>query len=217
MKKLFCYEFNSCLDIGANLGQFAHEVLNNKEQIRIVSIEPNPHCARKLKNAVNEYYICALGNKKEKLKLLVPTDKRTSKASSFFLHANKTGNDDVVEIEVDVHLADELFSEDQFDLIKIDTQGYEYFVIDGAKELIKRSKYVLIEFQTKLTNKGAPESIESVKLLNDLGFGIVDLIDINNSEHLAKFNSVHLDILFEKRDNNNLDCLVEYKDFFKDL
>lgn len=215
MNKILKYEFNSCLDVGANIGQFAREILNDRK-IRIVSVEPNPHCERKLKRIVNEVFICGLGNKEEKLKLLVPLDKRTSKASSFFLHANKSGDGDINEIEVNVLLGDQLFFNEQFDLIKIDTQGYEYFVIDGAKELIKRSKYVLIEFQTKLTNKGAPDSIESVKLLSELGFKIVDLIYINNSEHLARFNSVHLDLLFEKRKEHNLESLGEYQKYFKE-
>lgn len=212
MEKIFEYDFSSCLDVGANTGQFANELLD-KKNIRIVSVEPNPNCAKFLKKVVNEYFICALGNKEEKLKLLVPLNKKFSKAASFFLHANKTGKDDIIEIETDVKIGDELFKTETFDLIKIDTQGYEYFVIEGAKELIKRSKYVLIEYQTKLSNKGAPESIESVKLLETLGFFICDLIHVNNSNHLAKFDSVHLDLLFEKRDSHNLLCLKEFKKY----
>jgi len=214
---LLKYKFLSCLDVGANTGQFAQMLLEELPSIRIVSIEPNPNCIKFLKKHVNEYYMCGLGNKEEKLKLLTPANKRKSKAASFFLHGNQTGIDDVIETEVDVLVGDTLFKDDQFDLIKIDTQGYEYFVIDGAKELIKRSNYVLIEYQTKLTNKNAPESIESVKLLEKLGFRITDLIHVNDSNHVAKFDSVHLDILFEKRDTHNYDCLDKFKKYFKDI
>ena len=216
MNKLLSYHFNSCLDVGANTGQFALELLANKD-IKITSIEPNPHCIRRLKKLNVEYFNCGLGNKSGKLELLIPANKIRSKATSFFLPAGKTGTDDIIKVEVDVYTGDELFKDKMFDLIKIDTQGYEYFVIDGAKELISRSTYVLIEFQTVLTNTGAPESIDSVKLLESLGFRICDLINVNNGTYVSKFNSTHLDILFEKRDTHNLECIKEFKDYFKEL
>ena len=132
IENLLKYDFDSCLDVGANTGQFANEVLQYKN-IRIVSIEPNSFCAGKLKRLLNEVYICALGNENKKLNLLIPSDKKHSKASSFYLHANKTGENDVIEMEVDVVRGDDLFKIDQFYLIKIYTQGYEYFVIVVAR------------------------------------------------------------------------------------
>jgi FkbM family methyltransferase len=213
---LLKYNFKSCLDVGANTGQFAQEILS-QQNIRIVSIEPNPYCISKLKKLNIECIHGALGNKNSKLELLIPADKRMSKGSSFFLQQDKTGIDDITKVEVDVFVGDELFKNDIFDLIKIDTQGYEFFVIDGAKQLISRARYILIEFQTILTNKGAPESINSVKLLETLGFKICDLININNGSYVSKFGSTHLDILFEKRESHNLECLNDFKEYFKGI
>jgi FkbM family methyltransferase len=67
-------------------------------------------------------------------------------------------------------------------LIKIDAQGYDYFVIEGAKETIKKYKPIIIfEFEPFFS-----KSIEDYKILfNELNY-TVESISNNNANYIAK-------------------------------
>jgi FkbM family methyltransferase len=67
-------------------------------------------------------------------------------------------------------------------LIKIDAQGYDYFVIEGAKETIKEHKPIIIfEFEPFFS-----KNIEDYKILfNELNY-TVDSISSNSANYIAK-------------------------------
>jgi hypothetical protein len=72
----------------------------------------------------------------------------------------------------------------QFDLIKIDTEGYEFEVLKGATNLIKTAKYILIEM-------GENENL--ISWLRQREFYAVDILYTN----MCSQNKL-LDVLFEK-------------------
>jgi hypothetical protein len=48
-------------------------------------------------------------------------------------------------IEVEMKLLDEIINEESIDLIKIDVEGAEDLVLEGARNCLKRTKMVIIE------------------------------------------------------------------------
>ena len=211
----------SILDIGACSGQFATSLHNTNKDWKITCVEPNPYCMNKLRNMkkrkeIVDYHNIGLGDKKEILKLFLLKTKTKSKSSSFYKPTQSDDVDYLLE-DVQVERMDDVFKDDTFDLIKIDTQGNEYPIILGGKEILKKAKYIIIEFQTVSTNINAPESILAVKELETIGFTIDSIVEENKSAYLKRKNSVHLDILFTKNSTHNKECLKDYKEYFKEI
>jgi len=120
----------------------------------------------------------------------------------------------MLEIEVDLDTLDNLFLEDEFDLIKIDTQGNELEVILGGQSVLSRAKYIFMEVQTVEIYEDSPTSVNAIKALEKLGFRIHELIEVISNSFLSERNSVHIDLMFTKRDKHNYSCLQEYAEHF---
>jgi FkbM family methyltransferase len=56
------------------------------------------------------------------------------------------------------------------DLIKIDVQGAEKDIIKGSEEIIKQTKYLIVEMQHMEYNKGAPRVNATKPYIEKLGF-----------------------------------------------
>lgn len=59
------------------------------------------------------------------------------------------------------------------DLIKIDVQGAELDVLQGASETLKQCKHLILELQKVEYNKGAPLRDEVIAYVNTLGFKMI--------------------------------------------
>ena len=59
------------------------------------------------------------------------------------------------------------------DLVKIDVQGCERDVLEGAKEIISHAKDLIVEIQHGDYNIGAPKASETVPYIESLGFKLV--------------------------------------------
>jgi precorrin-6B methylase 2 len=55
-------QITKVLDIGANTGEWAENIINNVPSIQVLSIEANPYCESSLKNKNLNYKICCLSN-----------------------------------------------------------------------------------------------------------------------------------------------------------
>lgn len=88
------------------------------------------------------------------------------KQSCFFEYSPN----DIKEIEIPCKKLDTLFNElkiSKIDYLKIDTEGAEYKILCGAKELLKDKKISFIQFEYGLLDEKVP-SVELIyKLLND--------------------------------------------------
>lgn len=86
-----------------------------------------------------------------------------------------------------------------YGLIKIDTQGSEMLILDGAKDFLlnKQPKFILLECSIVEYNKGAPNMIEMINYMNGLNYSIYDIFDLSYD---SKGHLLQTDILF-KRDH----------------
>jgi FkbM family methyltransferase len=76
-----------------------------------------------------------------------------------------------------------------FDLIKMDTQGSELDIIKGGKNLIQRTKGVILEENVYRYNFGAPLHPEIKEYMESIGFVLAELLDeknryVHNSERI---------------------------------
>ena len=151
-------------DVGANIGQSIKRFLELDPKARIHSFEPTPRLVEKLKEkfgnlkniTINNF---ALGEKFYKLFL---NDYSTHRINSFnnideeskfhkaMSMSSKNKDNFVKKIEVNVNTIDDYCKKNKIskiDFIKIDTQGFEDKVLEGASNLISKNSIKIIELE----------------------------------------------------------------------
>ena len=209
LRKHFPQSNITCLDIGANCGQFFDSIKDLYPQSSITMVEANPHCERFLQRKKSPYHMIALSDKKGILEFFTTKKKPRSKGASFYPEVNwkNIKEDDILKISVPVSTLDILFENQKFDLVKIDVQGAELDIINGGTEFLQSNNFLLIEVSLVEYNQGAPLAVDVVKRLENLGFYILDCID----DHISAGQVIQLDLLFSKNINaHNTDCVKEY-------
>ena len=108
------------------------------------------------------------------------------------------------------------FAIPQVDLIKLDVQGYEIFVLQGAKKLLEKSRPILIfEFEDFQLKKFGYDSAVLFKHLKTMGYYPMYLEYKYPSDHVC----VPLEKLTEFREKNKdfISPLLEYTALYKNL
>ena len=146
-------------DVGANIGSKTLLFKKLFPQSRIYSFEPNPKCFEKLR-VINQENIklfpLALGIKKEKIKLYDRESPGTTKHSSLYKEViTECHHSEFVEFDVHVETLDTICKQEgieYIDFIKIDTEGNDFFVLQGAKELLSKGGIKCIQFEFNIMN-----------------------------------------------------------------
>jgi len=159
--KLIGKEINFSIDIGANVGKYT-KLLLTETNSEVIAFEPLPKAFEELKEIEKKFssrlnvYNFGIGNKNSNLELNYSTEK--SELASFIQDLDKlsfTDNKNNKKIIVEVMTLDSFFKkyeqtykEKEIDLLKIDTEGFELEVLNGASETLvnKKPKFIQIEF-----------------------------------------------------------------------
>lgn len=157
------------LDVGANIGDFAKLMREVLPEAKIYSFEPLPDCFDKLKNALpgdsNFFPInIAAGSKPDVLKFY----RSFHSPSSSFLQMEDAHKEAFPQskdgqsaeaLDVKVDTLDNIFADknpEQKILLKIDVQGFEGEVIDGAPKMLAAASIVIIEMSFVKLYKNLP-------------------------------------------------------------
>ena len=159
--KLIGKEINFSIDIGANVGKYT-KLLLTETNSEVIAFEPLPKAFEELKEIEKNFssrlnvYNIGIGNKNSNLELNYSTEK--SELASFIEDLDKLSFIDSKnnkKIIVEVMTLDSFFKkyeqtykEKEIDLLKIDTEGFELEVLNGASETLinKKPKFIQIEF-----------------------------------------------------------------------
>ena len=174
-KKIFFFlqkkitHINTLLDIGAHKGESVNFFINNFSVNSIYSFEPSLNNYNKLKKNILKYskkfkkinfkiYNYGFGEKKTDLILNQTAESSSSTFNKininskyynkkiFYLKNNKGSFSAETLSKLDT--LDNFFTENKIssvDLIKIDTEGYEYFVLKGLVENFYKVKFIIFE------------------------------------------------------------------------
>ena len=156
------------LDIGANVGIYSYYFKNTFEKID--AFEPLSEITHRLKSISNEnltVHNVALSNGSAELKFYIPI----VNGKPFPPLASLEERDGEHELRtVKVETVDNYDYED-VDLIKIDVEGHEQFVIEGATKVINKNKPVLIvEIEQRHIKANINSVFERIMNLNYSGF-----------------------------------------------
>ena len=148
---------NLIFDIGANRGQFAKELRSGGFTGTIVSFEPLTDAHQQLEAASHSdthwliHPRVALGNEDGEILINIAGNSASSSVLPMLEAHSSAANGSAYVGEERVHitcldsLADQYLPPDSKLFIKIDTQGYEWHVLDGAVETLKAACGVLLE------------------------------------------------------------------------
>jgi len=174
---------NSVIDVGANVGQFAVAALRLLGPSRLDAFEPLPDAVSALKRHLDgergvTIHPVALGAAPGELPLHVNAHSHSSSLLPL-AEAHRSAFPNARELaEVGVHvgtLDEELSSADLPTpiLLKVDAQGYERWVLDGAPATLRRTEWVLLELSFRQMYEGEPPFLEMVKYMSVRGFRFV--------------------------------------------
>lgn len=208
LNKLCDPDANS-IDIGTNHGIYSYWM--SKYSNRVYSFEPNPILIKELKRTLPSNCLLiekGLSNVKTKLKLCVPEDDGLSSFEKDNVNIKKLKIDKKInEFEVEVCLLDDLkLSNIKF--IKIDVEGHEIEVLQGAINTIKENRpRVFVEIKNENRENADNLILNYFKKLNYQSFFI-------EGRRLRKFNKENLsDNYFVK--GGNVLMIHESDEFIK--
>lgn len=193
---------DTVIDIGANRGQFASGLRSVGYKGRIVSFEPNRTIHAELKKAAagDPNWIIsdpvALGQKDEVGSLIIPED---SSLASFLpsLHATPKRSQSIEIRRLDDLLGPLGVPETSSIAIKIDVQGFELNVLQGAPKALEKSRALLIEVCLNPTYVDEVDYLEVLGFLKEKGFRAVDFFPVIQRRSLGE--SYQMDVLLVRR------------------
>jgi FkbM family methyltransferase len=172
------------LDIGANEGQFGQELIENGYAGSILSVEPLPTAhARLLARAASHpawkvAKPCALGAEIGTVEFHVAANSVSSSVLPVVGSSvdAEPGSRHVETVEVELSTVDRLVEEHGLPasggLLKIDTQGYEWPVLDGAQHSLGRFDLVMLELSLTELYRGQRLWLEVIERMAGLGYAV---------------------------------------------
>jgi FkbM family methyltransferase len=198
---------NNFIDVGANIGYFS--CLMSKlagPTGKVLAIEPEPYNLKLLENNVRlnhltnvEIHACGSGAREGTAKLGLYKSINRGRHSMVDLDLKSI-------IEVPIRKLDDLTRKsgdgsDLWSLVKIDVEGYEAFVIDGAKETLSRTEILVIEYSPQLLRKAGVDPASLFEALSNHFSRIfrienLDLVEVSVGDCLRSETQVEL--VFER-------------------
>ena len=190
-------EINCVIDAGANIGQFARELRSTGFNGFICSFEPVERVFLALQEEFSDDprwrgYRLALGDEDTRMTMNV-TPSMTVMSS---LLSPRNASLQVEEEEVDVRRLDGLFDEmlatvpDPRVFLKMDTQGFDLKVVEGAAGCIERIRGMQSELSIVPVYEGMPTYLEALSAYRDGGFQLFNLsvVTRGDDEGLLELN-----------------------------
>ena len=143
-----------CLDVGAHTGEYADLLLSHFPQAQVHAFEPHPVTHELLRRAAGERVCChaeALGAEAGEFELFDRKKCDGSVRASLSREAlESVQQDELVAHRVQVSTVDRFLAEhgiEQVDLLKIDTEGFEMDVLNGAAQALQEGRVRVIQFE----------------------------------------------------------------------
>lgn len=171
------------IDIGANRGEWTRTTAKYFPKAHYTMLEPQIRFRDRVRDLETAglgltWINAGAGDKRDRLKLHVPS----CDTSASFVPINQTTDGKGVELfEVDVLTLDDVVAQSSHgmpEMVKIDAEGFDLKVVQGAKTLIGKTDFFLIEvalFDPKAENT----LFNTINLMNQFGYAPLDISDIN--------------------------------------
>jgi FkbM family methyltransferase len=197
------------VDVGSNYG--FHTLSLSKYCKHIHSFDPQLVMVNLLKLSIEQNNMknitvrnCALGDTQQSSNI-TPVDYNHPS-----IHMGEVGivREEIGDDKIQIETLDS-FNLGTIDFIKIDVQGYEKFVIDGAKETIEKYKpIIIIEVEHHQLQKFGYDAVNLFEQLRSLNYEIYHL-DYHYPSDFACVHKDNLDKFLEKNSSYIVDLTVD--------
>lgn len=199
------FEINKVLDIGANVGQYAKDIRDLGYTGEIISFEPIESIFQILEKNVNKdkNWKCenfALGNTDGETEINIAGNNSASSSILEMLpsHIESAPQSKYIGKEkINVKRLDSVFDNYYVDndnvYIKIDAQGFEKSILDGAEKSLKNITAIQIELSLVPLYQNAPIYTDMIEYLKTKGFelyGIEPGFSDQASGRLLQFDGI---------------------------
>ncbi len=140
-------------DVGANIGSYSEQLYNYFPNATIHAIEPHPANFNKLSKKVSSFaqcHNCGLGDTKGSFVLYDRANNDGSTHASMHKKVFTQTNTETVTHTITLNTLDDFAQDiniDRIDFLKIDTEGHEFSVLQGAQQLLSAKKISVIQFE----------------------------------------------------------------------
>ena len=181
------YTIDTVLDIGANAGQFAQELRNDLAyEKRIISFEPLSSVFELLKDNAKddpgwEVLNTALGDAKKKQEINIAGNSDSSSLLDMLPAHVKSAPEtryigrEMIEVERLDSIFDDLCKSNNRIYMKIDTQGYEDKVLQGAEKSLLQIDTVQMEMSLVPLYEGGLLLDEMCTLMREKGYSLISI------------------------------------------
>jgi FkbM family methyltransferase len=184
-------EIDCVLDVGAHRGGFGRRLRQVGYRGDIVSFEPNAEVFAELSTVAAQdgswtVHPAAVGNRSGTITFNIAKDSQFSSVHQRSEASAQFG--DMMELvrieEVPVWTLDEfaartaLATSGRRLLLKVDTQGFDHAVFEGARRLLSLVDAVMFEIPLIAIYEGVPHYTETLRMLEQLGFGVYSICPI---------------------------------------
>jgi FkbM family methyltransferase len=197
-------DINCVLDVGANVGQYAQRLRRGGYTGRIVSFEPVPAVADKLRDAARDdpdwrVFECALGDVDDQAEINVRPGLMSSLLPSS--EFGKNWHDRLRQSEtqkISIRRLDGLFDEvvegidDPRVYLKLDTQGYDLQAFAGGGECLEQIVGMQSEVSCVPIYDGMPRLTDQIAAYEAAGFEITGMFPV--TRHRASLRVIEFDV-----------------------
>ena len=191
------------VDVGANIGQ--HSLILSRYCKKVISFEPLPALYNQFKESVElngfqniEIHNVGCSDVKEEKEITI--DPINAGGSTVLAHNNLLTNNKKETIKLD--RLDDLIPNQQVDVIKIDVEGYEYFVLLGAEKIINTYKpTIFLEYSPDFYDKiDVKMSKKLYDLIKSYGYNIFAIQFNKNIFFFEDLPHTQIDLLLIHKD-----------------
>ena len=185
------FGINVIFDVGANKGQYAEQMRLLGYKGKIISFEPlkNDFEILRKKSLKDQRWTTvntALGDYDGEVKINVGESSECSSildTKEYFQFKSGPSASEVVKIRKLDSVINDYFKPGDNLYLKIDTQGFEKKIIEGALESLDKIKGIQLEMSLIEIYKGETLFFEMMSYLNELGFDLYSLEDVYADEN----------------------------------
>ncbi len=172
------------LDIGANIGIMTVHLARTIKDVTVVSFEPMPTNIGAFKRIIAYFKLqnvklfeIALGNAEGEVEMVMPVISNVRmQGLSHVVHDSIPDNNEGERFTVPLKMLDNMIeltnAPKRISGIKIDVENFEFFVLDGAKQLIAKNKPVV--YAELWENENREKCFELFKSLNYKTVVVID-------------------------------------------
>jgi FkbM family methyltransferase len=194
------WQAQQVLDVGAHRGDWSRTFHRVFPAADIFMIEADRRHEAPLRQVGFPYHIGAAGRRAGTVDFHTLPDVSISQGASIYRENTAIYDQAGTTFQVDMLTLDEIVERlgcDEINFIKLDVQGAEIDVLEGAQRVLATHPvdFVLAELSLIQYNAGAPLADRVVAHMSSLGFGIHDIFEL----HYWKDQLFQLDVLFARQ------------------